>query len=140
MQEIRKILIANRAEIAVRIMTTCREMGIATVAIYAEGDKDLPFVQLADESHALGGGALADTYLNIDKIVAIAKASGADAIHPGYGFLSENAKFAAAVEAAGIIFIGPSAEVITLMGDKIDPELSDLTKPAGVKPNHHICD
>lgn len=119
MGKITKILIANRAEIAVRIISTCREMGIETVAIFAENDRDLPFVKLADEAHCLGDGTLAETYLNKQKIVTLATDVGADAIHPGYGFLSENAQFCELVEKAGITFIGPTSDVISLMGDKI---------------------
>lgn len=116
--KIKKILVANRGEIALRVLKTAREMGIKVVSIYAEDDKTLPHAMLSDESYSLGSGALSETYLNQDKIISIAKASGADAIHPGYGFLSENANFAEKVEANGIIFIGPTAESITLMGDK----------------------
>lgn len=119
MVRINKILIANRGEIAIRIISTCREMGIRTVAIFAEPDRNLPFVKLADEAHSLGEGTLAETYLNKQKIVTIAKDVKADAIHPGYGFLSENADFCKLVEKAGIIFIGPTSKVIALMGDKI---------------------
>ncbi|MGB1540443.1 MAG: biotin carboxylase N-terminal domain-containing protein, partial [Rickettsiales bacterium] len=119
MAVIKKILIANRGEIAVRVISTCREMGIQTVAIFAEADRDLPFVKLADESYSLGEGTLAETYLNKQKLITIAKEAKADAIHPGYGFLSENADFCQMVEKAGIIFIGPTAKVIALMGDKI---------------------
>ncbi|MBN8531890.1 MAG: ATP-grasp domain-containing protein [Alphaproteobacteria bacterium] len=116
---ITSILIANRGEIALRVMASARAMGIRTIAIYAEDDAHLPFVREADEAHSLGDGALKETYLNIEKIVTIAKAAKADAIHPGYGFLSENAAFAEAVVKAGIVFIGPSPEVISLMGDKV---------------------
>lgn len=116
--KIQKILVANRGEIALRVLRTAREMGIKVVSIYAEDDKTLPHAMLADESYSLGSGALADTYLNQSKIIDIAKRSGADAIHPGYGFLSENAMFASMVEKAGIIFIGPTPDSITLMGDK----------------------
>lgn len=117
--QIQKILIANRGEIAVRIISTAKEMGIKTVAIYTEADKNLPFAKLADEAYPLGEGTLAETYLNKKKIIAVAKEAKADAIHPGYGFLSENADFCAQVEKAGIIFIGPTSDVIALMGDKI---------------------
>lgn len=116
--KISKILVANRGEIALRVLKTAREMGIKVISIYAEDDKTLPHAMLADESYSLGSGALSDTYLNQQKIVDIAKKSGANAIHPGYGFLSENADFANLVEGAGIIFIGPTADSITLMGDK----------------------
>lgn len=116
---IRTLLIANRGEIAVRIIRTCREMGIATVTVYSDADASLPHASLSDASYPLGDGTLADTYLNIDILIAIAKQAGADAVHPGYGFLSENATFAKAVKKAGLIFVGPSAEAIELMGDKI---------------------
>lgn len=130
MTKIRKILIANRGEIAGRVIDTCREMGIETVTVFAEADRDLPFAQLATESHCLGEGTLAETYLNKKKLIDIAKASGADAIHPGYGFLSENADFCKMVEATGITFIGPTADVIALMGDKIASR--DTAEKAGV--------
>ncbi len=119
MREIKKILIANRAEIALRVIATCRELGIKTVTVYSESEKDLPHVYESDESYLLGGGPLKDTYLNQELLIDICKKSGADAIHPGYGFLSENAGFARKVSAAGIKFIGPSPESMILMGDKI---------------------
>lgn len=116
--KIKKILVANRGEIALRVLKTAKEMGIKLVSIYAEDDKTLPHAMLSDESYSLGEGPLSETYLNQDKIIGIAKAAGVDAIHPGYGFLSENASFAEKVEKNGIIFIGPTAESIILMGDK----------------------
>ncbi|MBM3617809.1 MAG: acetyl-CoA carboxylase biotin carboxylase subunit [Alphaproteobacteria bacterium] len=130
MTAIRKILIANRAEIAIRVISTAREMGIKTVAIFSEADRELPFVSLADESVCLGEGTLAETYLNKEKLIAIAKQTGADAIHPGYGFLSENAAFCRMVEESGLVFIGPTADVISLMGDKITSR--DTALEAGV--------
>ena len=117
--KIKKILVANRGEIALRVLKTAREMGIKVVTVFAEDDKTLPHALFADESYSLGTGALSETYLNKAKLIEITKKSGADAIHPGYGFLSENAEFATMVEKAGIIFIGPTADSIVLMGDKI---------------------
>lgn len=117
--KIKKILVANRGEIALRVLKTAREMGIKVVTVYAEDDKNLPHASASDEAYSLGTGTLAETYLNKQKLLEICKTSGADAIHPGYGFLSENAEFATMVEKAGIIFIGPTAESIVLMGDKI---------------------
>ncbi|MEW6078544.1 MAG: biotin carboxylase N-terminal domain-containing protein [Thermodesulfobacteriota bacterium] len=116
---IRKILIANRGEIAVRVINTCREMGITSVTLYSDADAALPHTFMSDEAFCLGGGSLADTYLHQDRILAIAGQCGADAIHPGYGFLSENPVFCEKVTAAGLIFIGPTPEAMRLMGDKI---------------------
>lgn len=115
---IKKILIANRGEIALRVIQTASEMGIKTVTLYTDEEKSLPHSSAGDESFCLGSGALSETYLNQDKIIEIAKMSGADAIHPGYGFLSEKSSFAKKVEANGLIFIGPDATTIDLMGDK----------------------
>jgi 3-methylcrotonyl-CoA carboxylase alpha subunit len=117
--KIKKILVANRGEIALRVLKTAKEMGIKVVTVYAEDDKNLPHALFADESYSLGSGALADTYLNKAKLIEVTKKCGADAIHPGYGFLSENEEFARMVESNGIIFIGPTPESIVLMGDKI---------------------
>jgi pyruvate carboxylase subunit A len=116
---IKKILIANRGEIAVRVMRACREMGIPSVAVFSEADKDALFVKYADESCNIGPAAAIQSYLNIPLIIEKAKESGSDAIHPGYGFLAENPKFAAACESAGIQFIGPSSRVLELLGDKV---------------------
>lgn len=113
-----KILIANRGEIAVRIIRACREMGISTVAIYSEADKNAMHVQLADESYCIGGAQVADSYLNMAAIITVAVETGAQAIHPGYGLLSENAKFVSLCEKCNIEFIGPSSEMISLLGDK----------------------
>lgn len=114
-----KILIANRGEIALRIIRTCREMGIETIAIYSEADKDMPFVKAADKAICVGEPPVNKSYLQADKILEIAKNEKVDAIHPGYGFLSENAGFAEQVTKEGIIFIGPKPKTIQLMGDKI---------------------
>ena len=118
MSSIRKILIANRGEIAVRVMQTARRLGISTVAVYSDADVEAPHVALADEAILIGPGPVGESYLVIDNILDAARQTNADAIHPGYGFLSENADFADAVEKAGLIFIGPDAEAISLMGNK----------------------
>ncbi|MDG1573262.1 acetyl-CoA carboxylase biotin carboxylase subunit [Robiginitalea sp. M366] len=114
-----KILIANRGEIALRVMRTARKMGIETVAVYSEADRQAPHVRFADQAVCLGPAPSAQSYLNTEAILAAAKATGADAIHPGYGFLSENAAFAGAVARAGLTFIGPGPEAISTMGDKL---------------------
>jgi len=116
---IRKVLVANRGEIAVRVMRSCREMGIQSVAVFSEADRKSMHVRYADEAYCVGPAPSAESYLNIDKILEVAKQCKADAIHPGYGFLSENARFARLVTDAGIKFIGPSAEAIHDMGDKL---------------------
>jgi acetyl-CoA carboxylase biotin carboxylase subunit len=117
--KLKKILIANRGEIAVRVIRTAKALGIEVVTIYADDDRMLPHATMSTEAYCLGSGALKDTYLNQDKILDIALKSGSEAIHPGYGFLSENSGFARKVEKAGLIFIGPTPENIDLMGDKI---------------------
>lgn len=115
----KKILVANRGEIAVRVMRACRELGITSVGVYSDSDRNSIAAKYADESYPLGGDRPRDTYLNIRKIISIAKRAGAEAIHPGYGFLAENPSFAYACEQAGIKFIGPSPGVIQLMGNKV---------------------
>lgn len=127
---IHKLLIANRGEIAIRVMRTAREMGISTVAVYSDADRDALFVRTADEAICIGGTHAAESYLVQDKIIAAALRTGADAIHPGYGFLSENASFSQRCTDEGLIFVGPSAAAITAMGSKIGAK--ELMKKAGV--------
>ncbi len=129
-KRIHKVLVANRGEIAVRIFKTLREMGIMTTAVYSPADKDALHRRMADESLLLEGSSLAETYLNTSQIVSLAKKAGVDAIHPGYGFLSENPAFALAVKEAGLIFIGPEPDAIRLMGNKV--EARELVKSLGV--------
>ena len=116
---IKKLLIANRGEIALRILRACHEMGIKTVAVHSTADRDQKHVRLADESVCIGPAASRDSYLNIPAIISAAELTDSDAIHPGYGFLSENADFAERVETSGFTFVGPKAETIRVMGDKI---------------------
>ncbi len=115
---IRKLLIANRGEIAVRIIRACREMGIETVAVYSEADKESLHTQLADEAVCIGPGPSAESYLNMERIMSATLVSGADAIHPGFGFLSENARFAEFCEKCNVTFVGPGSEIIRNLGNK----------------------
>src|SRR3970282_1914937 len=114
----RKILIANRGEIALRVIRSCRELGIRTVAVYSEADRESLHVRFADEDVCIGPPSARESYLNIPRIMAAAEVTGADAIHPGYGFLAENAEFAEIVHTSGITFIGPTPDQIRQMGDK----------------------
>lgn len=134
MKKIQKILIANRGEIAIRIMRTCREMGISTVAVFSDADRTSMHVRYADEAYHIGASPSSESYLNADKIIDVAKKSNADAIHPGYGFLSENAGFAVKCAENGIKFIGPSPEVINQMGDKIQARLTMIAAGVPVVP------
>src|SRR3972149_4285825 len=131
-----KLLIANRGEIACRIRRPASRLGIKTVAVYSEADRDALHVYMADEAVPIGPAAASQSYLDIGKIVAAAKATGADAIHPGYGFLSENAAFARALEQAGIVFVGPNVKAIEAMGDKIESKKLAARVKVSTVPGH----
>ena len=132
-----KILIANRGEIACRVIRTARRMGIATVAVYSEADKDARHVALADEAVCIGAPPARDSYLAIDRVLAACRQTGAEAVHPGYGFLSENADFCRRLEAEGIVFIGPKADAIEAMGDKIASKKLALSAGVSIIPGHN---
>ena len=134
----KRVLVANRGEIALRIIRACRELGVESVAVYSEADIDSMHVQLADRSVCIGPAASKDTYLKMDRIFAAAEITGADAIHPGYGFLSENARFAEICESSHITFIGPSSRVIYLMGDKATARATALANGVPVTPGSDI--
>jgi pyruvate carboxylase subunit A len=136
---IHKILIANRGEIAIRVMRACREMGIISVAVYSEADKEALFTKYADEAYCIGPPPATVSYLNIKKVIEVAKESGADAIHPGYGFLAENPKFARICEEVGITFIGPSSRVLDLMGDKVGARREMKRAGVPVVPGSDEC-
>src|SRR5580693_9240804 len=132
----KRILIANRGEIACRIIKTARRMGIATVAVYSEADRDALHVEMADDAVLIGPPPAAQSYLLIDKIVDACKSSGAEAVHPGYGFLSERQAFATALAKAGIVFIGPNPEAIGAMGDKIESKKAAARANVSTVPGH----
>src|SRR5215467_13253583 len=132
----KRILIANRGEIACRIIKTARRMGIETVAVYSDVDRDALHVEMADEAVPIGPPPAARSYLVIDKIVAACRESGAEAVHPGYGFLSERAAFAQALAAAGIVFIGPNPAAIAAMGDKIESKKAAARAKVSTVPGH----
>ena len=128
-----KVLIANRGEIALRILRACKELGIKTVAVHSTADRELMHLALADESVCIGPPLATNSYLHIPSIIAAAEVTGATAIHPGYGFLAENADFAEQVEKSGFAFVGPKAETIRLMGDKVS------AKEAMIKSGVPVC-
>jgi acetyl/propionyl-CoA carboxylase alpha subunit len=130
MRNFKKILVANRGEIAARVIRTCRDLGVAAVAVYSDVDRASLHVRMADEAHHLGGSTLQESYLNVDRIVELAVKSGADAIHPGYGFVSENPSLPDACERAGVVFIGPTADAMRKIGEKTSARA--IAESAGV--------
>src|SRR5512147_2237996 len=132
----KKILIANRGEIACRIIKTARKMGIETVAVYSEADKDALHVEMADEAVLIGPPAAAESYLVIDKIIDACRQTGAEAVHPGYGFLSERESFPRALAKAGVVFIGPNPKAIAAMGDKIESKKAAAKANVSTVPGH----
>src|SRR5512140_2002862 len=130
MRSIDKVLVANRGEIALRVMRTCRRMGIGTVAVYSDADREAPFVRYADEAVRIGAAPARESYLVTNAILEAARVTGADAVHPGYGFLSENAGFAEAVTEAGLVWIGPPPAAIGMLGGK--QAAKRLARQAGV--------
>jgi propionyl-CoA carboxylase alpha chain len=132
----KKILIANRGEIACRVIKSAQKMGIKTVAVYSDADRNALHVKMADEAIHIGASPAAQSYIVIDKIMAAIKASGAEAVHPGYGFLSENMNFAAALEKAGVVFIGPPSSAIEAMGDKITSKKLAMEAGVSTVPGH----
>ena len=137
----KKILVANRGEIALRVQRACREMGIKAVMVYSEADRDAKYVKLADEAICIGPANSAQSYLNMPALISAAEVSDAEAIHPGYGFLSENADFAERVQQSGFAFIGPTPESIRLMGDKVSAKRAiDFSRSADpMRYTNHSC-
>jgi len=131
-----KLLIANRGEIACRIIKTCKKLGIKTVAVYSDADTNSLFVQMADESYNIGPAPSAKSYLNIEKIIDVIQKTGANLVHPGYGFLSENAKFVEELEKRNIRFVGPSSQSIAMMGDKIESKKIAIEAKVSTVPGH----